>query len=94
MFLIIQEALANAAKHAAATQLRINLDVENNLLILDVEDNGLGFELAETEQRLGHGLLNMRMRAHAVGGQLEVNSAPGKGTRVLAYIPIEQQHPD
>jgi signal transduction histidine kinase len=93
-FLIIQEALANAAKHAAATQLRINVGLEDKLLILDVEDNGMGFEMAETEQRLGHGLLNMRMRAHAVGGQLEVNSVPGKGTRVIAYIPVEKKRPE
>jgi signal transduction histidine kinase len=90
-FLIIQEALANAAKHAAATRLRINVDAESNLLILDVEDNGLGFEMAETEQRLGHGLLNMRMRAHAVGGQLEVNSVLGRGTRVMAYLPLDKK---
>jgi signal transduction histidine kinase len=93
-FLIIQEALANAAKHAAATRLRVNVDTEGSLLILDVEDNGLGFEMTQTEERLGHGLANMKMRAHAVGGQLEVNSKRGRGTRVIAYIPLEKQHPD
>jgi signal transduction histidine kinase len=90
-FLIIQEALANAAKHAAATQLQIDVDTENGLLVLHVEDNGLGFELAETEQRLGHGLLNMKMRANAVGGQLKVSSELGRGTRVLAYLPLNEK---
>jgi signal transduction histidine kinase len=89
-FLIIQEALANAAKHAAATHLQINVDTEDDLLVLDVEDNGMGFEMAATEQRLGHGLVNMKMRAHAVGGRLEVDSKQGRGTRVVAYLPIKE----
>jgi signal transduction histidine kinase len=87
-FLIIQEAVANAAKHAAATRLQIKVDTDDGLLILDVEDNGLGFEMGDTEERLGHGLLNMKMRAHAVGGRLEVDSEPGRGTRVVAYLPL------
>jgi signal transduction histidine kinase len=89
-FLIIQEALANAAKHAAATHLQINIDTEDDLLVLDVEDNGMGFEMAATEQRLGHGLVNMKMRARAVGGRLEVDSKQGRGTRVVAYLPIKE----
>ena len=89
-FLIIQEALANAAKHAAATHLRINVATEGDLLVLDVEDNGMGFEMAATEQRLGHGLVNMKMRAHAVGGRLEVDSKQGRGTHVVAYLPIKE----
>jgi signal transduction histidine kinase len=89
-FLIIQEALANAAKHAAATHLQINIDTEDDLLVLDVEDNGMGFEMAATEQRLGHGLVNMKMRAHAVGGRLEVDSKQGRGTHVVAYLPIKE----
>nr|MBN1229852.1 GAF domain-containing protein [Anaerolineae bacterium] len=85
---ITQEALANAAKHAAATHVDVTINIEDRMLVVGIKDNGRGFEIAETEERIGHGLSNMQMRARSAGGQLHVSSMPGKGTEVMAYLPI------
>jgi signal transduction histidine kinase len=87
-FHIAQEALANAAKHAAATHLDVSVALRDGMLALDVQDNGRGFTEADTTQRLGHGLSNMQIRARAIGGRLAVNSIPGEGTTVTAILPL------
>ena len=87
-FHIIQEALANAAKHAAATHLDVSVVLRKGEVVLDVRDNGRGFALEDTTERLGHGLSNMQLRARSIGGRLEVVSEPGRGTAVTAYLPL------
>lgn len=88
---IIQEALANVRKHAAATRARVRLVMENGMLAASVEDDGVGFD----PDALGRatvprfGLSTMRERAEAIGGDLTVASPTGGGTVVLARIPIE-----
>jgi signal transduction histidine kinase len=87
-FHIVQEALANAAKHAAATHLDVSVQLANNGIILKIQDNGRGFGQEETNRRLGHGLPNMALRARSIGGNLEVSSTPGEGTDVVAQLPL------
>jgi signal transduction histidine kinase len=87
-FHIIQEALANAAKHAAATHLDISVRADAGRLVLQVRDNGRGFSVGHVQQRLGHGLSNMQIRARSVGGQLDVASRAGEGTEITAYLPL------
>ena len=89
LFLIAQEALANAAKHAMATALNVEVRrVDHSAIVLMVEDNGVGFNAVTTEMVVGLGLSNMHLRAAAVGGRLDVLSIPGKGTTVTATLPI------
>ncbi len=88
-FHIVQEALANAAKHAAASELDVRLAVDGDQLLLKVADNGRGFNIADANERLGHGLSNMQLRAHSVGGRLSVQSAPGEGTEIVAVLPLD-----
>lgn len=80
-----QEALANVAKHAAATTVRIELRQDPDLMALAVTDDGQGFDPATV--RGGYGLLGMRTRASSFGGTCTVRSAPGHGTAVRVELP-------
>lgn len=81
-----QEALANVAKHAAASRVGVTLSYMEDVVTLDVRDDGIGFEPAGI-QGDGFGLPGMRQRVQRVAGSLEVESAPGEGTAVSATVP-------
>ena len=57
---------------------------------MEISDDGIGFDLSKMNLALGHGLANMRTRARKMGGDIEINSEPGKGTSVLTWIPLDQ----
>ena len=90
LFHICQEALANIAKHAQAHQAKIHLWSAPGRVLLEISDDGLGFNLSQMRMALGHGLANMATRARKVGGDIEINSEPGKGTSILAWAPLNQ----
>lgn len=95
---ICQEALSNSGRHSAASQIHIKVAHDSGMLTCSVEDNGLGFDIArESRASVSHGigLSSMRKRAAAVGGRLQIRSAPGGGTRVEFHAPIteESSHP-
>jgi signal transduction histidine kinase len=92
-FHIIQEALANAAKHAAATHVKVSVGVKGEQIVLKVKDDGRGFTIADTQERIGHGLSNMQLRAASVGGKLEVDSDTGEGAAITAYLPLSGRPP-
>ncbi len=87
LFHICQEALANIAKHSHASRAEVRLWTTSERVILEVLDDGEGFSPKEKDSTIGHGLSNMKTRAHRVGGELEINSETGKGTTVLAWVP-------
>jgi signal transduction histidine kinase len=92
LYRVTQEALANAMKHAHPKTVRISLDATPQRAELEVRDDGTGFDLEEAEQRRpGMGLFSMRERVSLVNGTLEITSAVGAGTRVIASIPLSQQ---
>src|SRR5207244_11237071 len=82
------EALQNIAKYAHATQARIRLQTQNGALRVTVSDDGTGYDARHTP--LGSGQRNMADRLAALGGQLEVRSAPGRGTTITAQLPARQ----
>jgi signal transduction histidine kinase len=88
LFHICQEALANIAKHSKATRVEVNLWSTEERVVLEVTDDGRGFETARINASLGHGLNNMDRRARKVGGDVELTSTPGVGTAVLAWVPL------
>jgi two-component system, NarL family, sensor histidine kinase DevS len=88
LFHICQEALANVAKHSRAKEATIHLWGVKDRVLLEVSDNGRGFDLRNMSVTLGHGLSNMHTRAHKVGGDVEITSEPGEGTTVLAWVPM------
>ena len=77
----LQELLNNVAKHAKARQVLVKLSLDDNVLVLQVRDNGVGPELASADSRRhGSGLRNLRERAHMTGGGFSITRAPGRGT--------------
>jgi PAS domain S-box-containing protein len=91
LYRIYQETLNNILKHARATQISIRLDKSQDEVSLEIQDNGIGFEIPRDWLELarrGHlGLVGMRERAEAIGGQLEIKSTPGEGTIMIVNIP-------
>jgi len=87
LFHICQEALANIAKHANANKVSIDLWATTDRVLLEVSDDGAGFDLDTASKTVGHGLSNMQTRVQNVGGDLEITSAPGEGTTILAWVP-------
>ena len=90
LFHIAQEALANAAKHAAASELRVSVRRLEHEVRLQVIDNGVGFKQDEVDSLLGHGLSNMALRAQAVGGRMTITSQQMQGTTVTALFPFRK----
>ncbi|MFQ5852792.1 MAG: ATP-binding protein, partial [Candidatus Binatia bacterium] len=87
---IIQEALTNVRKHAAARCVQVWLELEGDHVLITVADDGRGFDLGELPGRARKcfGLETMRERAKSLGGSLEVHSRPGRGTSVLVRLPL------
>jgi signal transduction histidine kinase len=86
-----QEALANVGKHASASRVGVTLSYMEDVVTLDVRDDGIGFDLAGLPEQVadgsGFGLTGMRQRVGRVAGRLEIESAPGEGTAVCATVP-------
>ncbi len=95
VFRIVQEALTNVAKHARATRVRVDLDIDGRHLHVRVADNGRGIQ-PNRPARKGHGfgLLGMTERAGVLGGQLTVQPARGGGTELSLRIPLLDAEPD
>lgn len=91
VYRIVQELLANVAKHSHATRVTLQLLVRGNALALTVADNGKGFSMAEVSARYGggthNGLRNIRERVESVNGVFHVESSPGKGAEFSIEIP-------
>jgi signal transduction histidine kinase len=87
LFHICQEALANVAKHSTAKRVDVRMWAVKERVLLEVADDGEGFDLRKMSVTLGHGLSNMHTRARKVGGDVEITSYPGEGTTVLAWVP-------
>jgi len=87
LFRILQEGLANVARHAAAGSVSVRLCFEETRVVLTLIDDGKGFQLAQ--EVAGHyGLRNMNERVNRVGGSVEIDSAPGRGTRIQVDLPV------
>lgn len=87
LFHICQEALANVAKHAHASLVHVNLWTTSDRVLLEVRDDGNGFDMDGIKTAIGHGLSNMETRARNVGGDVDISSEPGEGSTILAWVP-------
>jgi signal transduction histidine kinase len=67
----------------------VSLGLRDGQFWLEVKDNGQGFDLTAARQKKSYGLLGMQERAIALGGQVEIDSAPGQGTRISVTIPLD-----
>jgi signal transduction histidine kinase len=90
VFRILQEALANAVRHARPTTVDVGVDMAPGRLVVVVSDDGVGFDPSASALRARHlGLTSMEERAAALGGRLQVTSAPGRGTSIRAEVPVD-----
>jgi PAS domain S-box-containing protein len=89
IFRIVQESLTNVARHAEASSVMITVGLCDNDIVVEVQDDGKGFDPGALEVKKSFGLLGMHERAHAVGGKVEINSALSKGTIVSMRIPFK-----
>lgn len=87
VFRILQEALANVAKHARARHVQVDAERGPSELLLAVEDDGIGFDTTASRKPLSLGMAGLRERAHLLQGKLAVTSQPGQGTRVEVRLP-------
>jgi two-component system sensor histidine kinase UhpB len=94
VFRIIQEACTNAVRHANAKNIKVHMDRRGDDLVVVVEDDGEGFLVRDVlSSRLsnrGLGLFGMEERASLVGGEVSINSLPGKGTKVWVRVPLKR----
>lgn len=91
LFHICQEALANIAKHARARTVNITLWLSSERALMEISDDGRGFDPENMQMTIGHGLSNMLTRARNAGGDVEITSEPGNGTTILAWVPIRNE---
>lgn len=92
VYRMVQEALTNVGRHAGASEVTVRLAGQGNVIEVAVTDNGRGFDPTRPA-RSSHGLAGMRHRLRAIGGELRIDSAAGRGTRIVATIPAEWPGP-
>jgi len=94
VYRIAQEALQNVMKHASAAHVQLRLSVTADAVLLEISDDGVGFDPATTAKRagpVGYGLPGMQQRAELLGGQLTADSTPGRGTVVRLRVPMAHE---
>ena len=91
IFLIVKEALTNSLKHAGAGEVLVLAKVSADTLEISVQDNGKGFDMSPPAESRRNGMGNMRRRAEAIGGRLELQSAPGTGTTVRLVVNLKNE---
>ena len=79
------------AKHAQSMNVDVSLWATAERALLEIRDDGRGFDLNKVKFTLGHGLPNMQTRARNVGGDVDISTEPGKGTSILAWVPFTNE---
>ena len=92
IFHITQEALANIAKHARAKKVELVIWKTSDRVLLEVHDDGRGFDPSSVRLAIGHGVSNMQTRARNAGGDVEIYSEPGQGTTITTWVPFHDSH--
>ncbi|MDE2049739.1 MAG: sensor histidine kinase [Gammaproteobacteria bacterium] len=87
LFRIVQEGITNIIRHAAARSVTLRFVLEREACRFTLRDDGCGFDAADPKFRWSHGLMGMRQRVRALGGQFDLESAPGAGTTLRVTIP-------
>jgi signal transduction histidine kinase len=88
LFRVLQEALTNIVRHAKAANAWITLEQDERGLKFEIRDDGIGLPQGAEHKRLSHGILGMRQRIAALGGDFEIASGVGMGTRIRMFVPL------
>ena len=88
VFRVLQESLTNIAKHAGATKVSVRVERRDGRLALEVRDNGRGFATSDPAKPGSFGLLGLRERASLLGGDISIDSVPGRGTTMRMSLPL------
>lgn len=88
LYRVVCELINNTLRHAAATKVTIDLQLDNGVLYLEYADNGVGFDVGQAPMYAGMGLDNMRYRLQSVNGDIEIVSEHGKGMRANAHVKV------
>jgi len=91
LFHICQEALANVAKHAKAKNVQVSLWSTNERVLMEIIDDGNGFDMEKISASIGHGVANMQTRARSIGGDVDITSVIDEGTTILVWIPRHEK---
>jgi signal transduction histidine kinase len=92
LFRIAEEALQNVGRHARASQIEVSLQRSDRGFRICIRDNGVGFEPEHPHERASLGLASMQQRIYRLGGKLNIDSTPGNGTMVFAWVPAREEH--
>ncbi len=87
-YMICKEGLSNIAKHAHAKTVTVNFSEMKDRFVLMIQDDGVGFDTGKQRKATSHGVTNMFTRTRSLGGDIDIMSIPGKGTTVIAWLPI------
>jgi signal transduction histidine kinase len=93
IYRIVQEALTNIARHASATHVHVSLSCTETKLVLNVTDDGKGFDTAQVTDPHAVGLVGMRERTRLIGGTLVIRSTPGAGASLTLEVPLPAEGP-
>jgi len=91
IFRIFQEAITNVARHAKATKVEVSLEERESQVVLTIKDDGEGITEEKISDRKSFGLLGIRERVYPYGGTLKISGVPGKGTTLIASIPLNKE---
>jgi PAS domain S-box-containing protein len=92
LFRIYQESLTNVLRHADAKKISSSLSINKGILLLNISDNGKGFDIETVSDKKTLGLLGMKERTFIMGGEYEIKSKPGKGTSVTITVPLQRDN--
>lgn len=92
IYRIVQEGLANIAKHARASRILVSLTSTKHVIRLCIKDDGIGFDTAEASMSGGLGLASMKERVHLIRGKLNIKTKPGGGTEIRVAVPLLAEH--
>jgi PAS domain S-box-containing protein len=92
LYRALQESLTNIARYAKAKRVQVALWEDKNTVQLSIEDDGTGFDKEAVNSHTSFGILGMKERVYSLGGQLILDTAPGKGTRIRITLPVKQGH--
>jgi len=95
VFRLVRELFTNILKHAKAHEVRVSMKLYNEHLQITIDDDGIGFDIGQLTDNIkknkGFGLFSIRERLHYIGGNVEINSQPGMGTKVTITTPVNRE---